>query len=120
MQVECGIQGVTPGDETVAYLQQQSQAARTIGGLALAALTVAAHLFDSAFQREVGMLRWGASACCSSSALSPTRCARYAGALWIWDGKLDWHQAVLGAPWLSFGLFDLLSPMHRYCYCELD
>jgi hypothetical protein len=54
LQVETGIVGVSPGEETRKYLLVVQSQVRTVGGAAMAALAVAAMLFDKHCMRTIG------------------------------------------------------------------
>ena len=53
-QVDAGIRGVSPGTPTEEFLTSQQGLMRVWGGLAVAGLAVAAHLFDAACTRRLG------------------------------------------------------------------
>ena len=53
-QVDAGIKGVSPGVDTEDFLVSQQSLMRLWGGLAVAGLAVAAHLFDGACTQHLG------------------------------------------------------------------
>ena len=55
MQVQASIQGVIPGPETEAFLAARELDLRTIGGVTVGLLAVAAYLFDQWTLRVLGV-----------------------------------------------------------------
>jgi preprotein translocase subunit SecY len=55
VQINMGIKGVPPGEETVQHLKLKSKQVKFWGGIAMAFLAITAYLFDQVCRQEIGM-----------------------------------------------------------------
>lgn len=54
-QINMGIKGVPPGEDTVQHLKLKSKQVKFWGGIAMAFLAITAYLFDQVCRQEIGM-----------------------------------------------------------------